>query len=269
MDAVRATSHDIHNLYNFTTSIATSINFHQLILHIRSVFANLCDSLSYIQTGFYTYHGWITSMQPHQEHCLLTSYQSWILQRMLNHIADTLPPTLHLPISPEDTLHFYRYHVVLHVLIENKQFLLLIDMPIQDRSQQITIHEILTLDIPHGNYSAHYDVDTKYLGITKDATMAVELSTTQFQSLPRSKQSILQHHHTVSTISKPTILYSSLICKEHCRYYLEMLTTNMKSINYKFTYPDSTRCLDSYHTTCSSSKHLDIDYVLRRPWRPS
>ena len=55
-------------------------------------------------------------------------------------------------------------------------------MPIQDRSRQITIHQILTLDIPQGNYSAHYDVDTKYLGITNDATMAVELSTTQFQA---------------------------------------------------------------------------------------
>ena len=48
MDAVRATSHDINNLYNLTTLLATSINFHQLILHIRSVFANLCDSLNYI-----------------------------------------------------------------------------------------------------------------------------------------------------------------------------------------------------------------------------
>ena len=69
-----------------------------------------------------------------------------------------------------------------HVLIENKQFLLLIDVPIQDRSQQITIHEVLTLSIPHGNFSAHCDINTKYLGITKDATMAVELSTTQFQA---------------------------------------------------------------------------------------
>ena len=66
------------------------------------------------------------------------------LQRMLQHIADTLPPTLHLPISPEDTLHFCRY-LHTHVLINNKQFLLLIDMPIQDRSRQITIHQILTL----------------------------------------------------------------------------------------------------------------------------
>ena len=70
------------------------------------------------------------------------------LQRMLQHIADTLPPTLHLPISPEDTLHFYRY-LHTHILIKNKQFLLLIDIPIQHRSRQITIHQILTLDILH------------------------------------------------------------------------------------------------------------------------
>ena len=55
-------------------------------------------------------------------------------------------------------------------------------MPIQDRSRQITIHEIRTLDIPQGNYSACYEVDAKYLGVTKDAIMAVELSTTQFQA---------------------------------------------------------------------------------------
>ena len=100
---------------------------------------------------------------------------------MLQHIADTLPPTLHLPISPEDTLHFYSY-LHTHVLIKNKHFLLLIDVPIQDKSRQITIHQILTLDIPQGNHSACDNIDTKYLGVTKDATMAVELSTTQFQA---------------------------------------------------------------------------------------
>ena len=55
------------------------------------------------------------------------------LQRMLSHIADTLPPTLHLPVSPDDTLHLYRY-LCTHILIENKEFLLLINVPIQDRS---------------------------------------------------------------------------------------------------------------------------------------
>ena len=102
------------------------------------------------------------------------------LQKMLQHIADTLPPTLHLRISPEDTLHFYQY-LHAHILIENKQFLLLIDIPIQDRACQISVHQVFTLDIPHGNCSVCYDINTRYFGVTKDATMGVELSTTQFQ----------------------------------------------------------------------------------------
>ena len=154
-----------------------------MILHIRSVFANLHDSFNYIQTvSAHTmeYIDAATSgtLSPH----VLPVID---LQRMLQHIADALPPTLHLPISPEDTLHFYRY-LHTHVLIKNKQFLLLIDIPIQDRSKQITIHQILTLDIPQGNYSACYDVDTKYVGVTKDATMAVDSPLPNFR--PAKKQ---------------------------------------------------------------------------------
>ena len=102
-----------------------------MILHIRSVFANLHDSLNYVQTvSTHTmeYIDAATSgtLSPH----VLPVID---LQKMLQHIADTLPPTLHLSISPEDTLHFYRY-LCTCVLIENKQFLLLIAIPIQDRS---------------------------------------------------------------------------------------------------------------------------------------
>ena len=49
MDAVRTPSHDINNVYNLTTSLAISMNFNQMMLHIRSVFANLHDSLNYVQ----------------------------------------------------------------------------------------------------------------------------------------------------------------------------------------------------------------------------
>ena len=183
MDAVRTTSHDINTLYNLTTSLATSINFNQMILHIRSVFANLHVSLNYIQmvsTHTMEYINAATSgtLSPHVLPVIF-------LQRMLQHIADTLLPMLHLAISPEDTLHLYKY-LCTHILIENKQFLLLIDVPIQDRSQQITIHQILTLDILHRNYSSYYDVHTKYFRVTKDATMAAELSTTQFQAFQDS-----------------------------------------------------------------------------------
>ena len=131
MDVARATSHDIDNLYNLNTSLTISINFHQLILHIRSVLANLHDSLNYIQmvsahTMDYINAATSGTLSPH---ILLVMD----LQKMLSHIADALPPMLHLPVSPDDTLHFYRY-LHTHTLIENKQFLLLIDVPIQNRS---------------------------------------------------------------------------------------------------------------------------------------
>ena len=131
MDAAGVTSHDINNLYNLTTSLATSISFHQFILHIRSVFANLCDLLNYIQmvsahTMDYIDAATSGTLSPH----ILPVMD---LQKMLLHISDTLPPMLHLPVSQDDTLHFYRY-LCTHVLIENKQILLLINVPIQDRS---------------------------------------------------------------------------------------------------------------------------------------
>ena len=134
------------------------------------------------------------------------------LQKMLQHIADTLPPTLHLPISPEDTLHFYRY-LRTHILIENKQFLLLIDVPIQVRLCQITIHQILTLDIPHGNYSAHYAVHTKYFGVTKDATMAVELSITQFQACQHTNGQFCSISTPFQPLANPPTCIGALYAK--------------------------------------------------------
>ena len=115
MDVAEVTSHDINNLYNLTMSLAASISFHQLILHIKSVFANLCDSLNYIQTvSAYTmdYISAATSgrLSPH----ILPVMD---LQKML-HISDTLPPMLHLPVSSDDTLHF---QIFMHPHSDRKQ----------------------------------------------------------------------------------------------------------------------------------------------------
>ena len=37
MDKVDDTVQDVNNLYNLTTSLATSLSYHQLMLHIRSI----------------------------------------------------------------------------------------------------------------------------------------------------------------------------------------------------------------------------------------
>ena len=104
MDQVDKTSHDINNLYNQTTSLATSIRFYQLILHIRSVLANLHDSLCYIRmvsTHTLDYINAATSgiLSPH----ILPTMD---LQKILIHIEETLPPMLHLLVSSDNTLHF-------------------------------------------------------------------------------------------------------------------------------------------------------------------
>ena len=100
MDNVDETSYDINNLYNLTTSLANSISFHQLILHIRSVFANLHDSLNYIRrvsTHTMDYINAATSGTLSQ-HILPVMD----LQKMLLHIKEKLPSMLHQPVSSDD-----------------------------------------------------------------------------------------------------------------------------------------------------------------------
>ena len=79
-------------------------------------------------------------------------------KKMLSYIEETLPSTLHLPISSGDTLHFYHY-LCTHVLIANKQFFLLINVPIQDWSQQLSFYKIL-----HWIFHMVILLPTKYLG---------------------------------------------------------------------------------------------------------
>ena len=150
MNAVYKMVHDV-NICNITTSLYTSLSYHQLVLHIRSVLANLQDSLSYIRTDSMHTMDYINAattrtLSPH----ILPIAD---LKQMLSHIEETLPPTMHLPVSSEDTLHFYRY-LCTHILIANRQFLLLIDIPMQDCTQQLSVYKIFTLDIPHGNFTA-------------------------------------------------------------------------------------------------------------------
>ena len=71
-------------------------------------------------------------------------------------------------------------------MIPDKKFLLLIDVHIHDCAQQIEIYEVFNLVIQHGNFSAHYNIDSKYLGITYDKTKAVEISEDQFSTYQKA-----------------------------------------------------------------------------------
>ena len=116
MDTVGKMVHDVNNLYSITTSLSTSLSYYQLVLHIRSVLANLQDSLSYIRTVSMHTMDYIDAATTGT----LSSHILPIadLKQMISHIEETIPPTMHLSVSSEDTIHSYRY-LCTHVLISN------------------------------------------------------------------------------------------------------------------------------------------------------
>ena len=75
------------------------------------------------------------------------------LREMLMHIKAELPSTMHCPVSSEYTLHIYWY-LHTHILVAEEQFLLLIDISIQDHAQKLKIYQVFNPFIPNGNLSA-------------------------------------------------------------------------------------------------------------------
>ena len=94
-----------------------------------------------------------------------------------------------------------------------KQFLLLIDIPIQDRAHQMTVHQVFTLDIPHRNYSACYDINTRYFGVTKDAMMGLELSATQFQTCQQANGQFCHISTPFQPLANPPMCIAALYTK--------------------------------------------------------
>ena len=112
MDRVDEMVQDVNNLYNIITSLATSLSYYQLVLHIKSVLANLWYSLSYIKAVSihitdYVNGAMTGTLSPH----ILPIMD---LKQMLSNIEETLPSTMHLPVSSEDTLHFYQIPLYPH-----------------------------------------------------------------------------------------------------------------------------------------------------------
>ena len=169
---------DIRALFNITNQLATQVQVQNIILHLRAMLTNLRDCLHFMKqlaNHVLEYIDTATTgtLTPH-----LIPVPD--LQQMLYQIESELPPNMHLPIPSSDPLHFYTY-LRTHVLVEENQFLLLIDVPIQDRAQQIQIYQIINLPVPVGNYSMRYTMDTKYLGVTYDRTKAMDIPEEQFK----------------------------------------------------------------------------------------
>ena len=133
-----------------------------------------------------------------------------------NRIRKVLPPNMHLPIPSSDPLHFYRY-LWSHMLVEERQFLLLIDVPIQDRAQQIQIYKIINLPVPVGNYSMRYTINNKYLGVTYDRTKVMDIPEDQFKLCKEANEQFYPLTTPLQPLMNPSscvaALYMSCVTK--------------------------------------------------------
>ena len=100
------------------------------------------------------------------------------------------------------------------MLVVDGQFLLLIEVPIQDRAQQLQIYEIFNLPVPHGNVLVKYKISDKYIGTTYDETQAVVINTATVLNMPPCKWKIFQNRCTISISHKSTYMHSSPKCQE-------------------------------------------------------
>ena len=199
MNTAEKTHQDVTTLYNVTHSLYSSLSYQQIVLHFHSILANLKDSLYYMREVAIHIMDYVDAATTgiHLPHVL----------------AETLPSTKHLPISSEDALHFYRY-LPTHILIADEQFLLLLDVPIQDHAQQLEIYKVFNLAIPHGNFSAHYNINNRYLGITHDETKAGEISEDQFKTCQKANRQFCSLNTPLLPLANPPTCISALYAKD-------------------------------------------------------
>ena len=132
---------------------------------------------------------------------------------MLLHIEETLPSTMHLPVSSEDTLLFYRY-LCTHVLIADGQYLLLIDVAIQDHIEQLEIYKVFNIVMPYRNFSACYNINNRYLGITYDRTKAVEILEEQFNTCQKANRQFCTLNTPLPPLANPPMCIAALYAKD-------------------------------------------------------
>ena len=105
MDALQRSNKDLDRIFNITEVLTQCIRYQQINIYMHTILAYLRDSLTYmrqvaIHMMDYVDTATINVLSPD----ILTVED---LRNMLRHIESELPSMMHLPISSDDTLHFY------------------------------------------------------------------------------------------------------------------------------------------------------------------
>ena len=146
MVALQRSNEDLDRLFNITETLMNYIRYQQMYIYMCTILAYLRDSHIYMRQVTIPMMDYVAAATTN----VLSPYILPVedLRNMLRLIESELPSMMHLPISSDNTLLFYWY-LNTHVLIADGKFLLLIDMPIQNRAQQLQIYKVFTMDTSH------------------------------------------------------------------------------------------------------------------------
>ena len=208
IDALQRSNKDLNRLFNITEVLAQCIRYQEMYIYMHTILAYCRDSITYMRQVAIPIMDYVDATTPNLLSPDILPVEDQ--RNMLRHIESELPSTMHLPISSDDALHFYQC-LHKHVLITG-QFLLLINVAIQNREQHPHIYEVRSLRISHGNLSSQHKLNHMYIGVTYDETKAVVIMDQQYHSLPACKQTVLQNKCTIPAPLKPTNIYNSPIC---------------------------------------------------------
>ena len=214
MDSPQKVNEDVNILFNITDILTQCLRYQQIYTYTYNLLSYLRDPLMCmrqvaIQTMDYINAAMTNILSPN----LVPVEES---RNMLRHIKSQLPSPMYLPISSDETFHFYQY-LKTYVLTADRQYLLLINVPIQDRAQQLQIYEILNLIVPHSDISAQYKITNKYIEITYDDTQAVIITEQQHLTFLHANGQFCKIDASFQPLTNPPIMYSSLICQEWSR----------------------------------------------------
>ena len=177
IDTLQRSNEDLNRLFNITEVLTQCNRYHQMYIYMHTILAYLRDSLTYMrQVAIHTMEYMDAATTNILSPDILPVED---LRSMLRHIESEIPSTMHLPISSDNTLHFYQY-LNRHVLIAEGQSLLLINVTIQNRAQQLQIHDGFNFPLSHSNLSVQYKINHRYIGVKYDETRAVALMDEQY-----------------------------------------------------------------------------------------
>ena len=136
IDALQRSNEDLNRFFYITQVLTQCIRYEHMYIYMCTILAYLRDSLTYMRQAAIHMIDYVDASATNVLSSDIVIMED--LRCMLRHMESELPSTMHLPISLDDTLHFYQYFNI-HVLIAEGHFLLLMNVPIQNRAQQLQI----------------------------------------------------------------------------------------------------------------------------------